>query len=276
MIRALFAAALLGACAVPAPALAQDARLVERPYDPAAVVRLEGKAGVQATIRFAEDEHIENVAIGDSQKWQVTPNKRANLLFVKPLFERATTNMTVVTDRRTYLFDLVASPLHRNPVYVLGFAYPDAPDDEVRRAGTDGGPHESPDGAVPAAPSAIELAAASDPYAVVDPAALNFAWDSQGARALLPQRIYDDGQATFLVWPAGTPMPAILIKDHKGDEGPVNFAVRGATIVVEGVPREIVLRAGDDRAVLSNRGPARVPADPSLARAGAASAEESR
>ena len=116
MTRALFAAALLAATALGAAAHAEDARLVERMYDANEVVRIDGKAGVQATIRFAEDEHIENVAIGDSQKWQVTPNKRANLLFVKPLSERATTNMTVVTDRHTYLFDLVASPTNRNPV----------------------------------------------------------------------------------------------------------------------------------------------------------------
>lgn len=264
MTRALFAAALLAAAAIGAPALAEDSRLVERMYDPAEVVRIEGKAGVQATIRFAEDEHIENVAIGDSQKWQVTPNKRANLLFVKPLTERAVTNMTVVTDRHTYLFDLVASPTNRNPVYVLGFVYPEEPE-EVQQAASE----------VPAgAPTEVELAAATDPYAVVDPAELNFAWETKGDRALVPQRIYDDGNATFLVWQAGTTMPAILIKDHKGDEGPVNYAVRGETIVVEGVPRELVLRAGESSATLTNRGPVREPrqAVPSLAQAPAGQA----
>ena len=265
MTRALLAAALLAA--VGAPALAEDSRLVERLYDPNEVVRIEGKAGVQATIRFDESEHIENVAIGDSQKWQVTPNKRANLLFVKPLSERAVTNMTVVTDQHTYLFDLVASPTNRNPVYVLGFVYPEEPEDVQQAA--------SEDAEQVAAPTAIEVAAASDPYAVVDPAELNFAWDSKGASQLLPQRIYDDGNATFLTWPAGTAMPAILIKDHKGNEGPVNYAVRGETIVVEGVPRELVLRAGENSATLTNRGPVREPRSQqaALAQAGQPNAE---
>src|SRR5690606_39723970 len=88
------------------------------------LVKIEGRANVQATIRFGEGEHIENVAIGDSTVWQVTPNRRANLLFIKPLADRATTNMTVVTDRHTYLFDLVASPAHKTPLYVLAFTYP--------------------------------------------------------------------------------------------------------------------------------------------------------
>jgi type IV secretion system protein VirB9 len=268
MTRPLLAAALLAASAFAAPAGAEDARLVERVYDANAVVRVDGKAGVQATIRFAEDEHIENVAIGDSQKWQVTPNKRANLLFVKPLTERASTNMTVVTDRRTYLFDLVANPVTRTPLYVLAFTYPD----DVEQAQQ----AETGQAGMPEAPSEIELAAVTDPYAVVDPASLNFAWASKGDAKLLPQRIYDNGEATFLTWPAGTPLPAILIKDHKGDEGPVNFAVRGETIVVDGVPREIVLRSGEDSAVLTHGGPARsarAQTPPSLAQAGANNAE---
>ena len=175
--------------------------------------------------------------------------------------------MTVVTDRHTYFFDLVANPAIRTPLYVLAFTYPD---DEATAQADAAGAGEAGAGA----PSAIEVAAASDPYAVVDPATLNFAWGSKGDRKLLPQRIYDDGNATFLTWSAGTPLPAILIKDHKGDEGPVNFAVRGEMIVVEGVPREIVLRSGDDSAVLTHQGPVReTAAAPSLAQAGADNAE---
>jgi len=250
MTRALFAAALLAAAALSAPARAEDPRLVERPYNADEVVRIEGRANVQATIRFGENEHIENVAIGDSTAWQVTPNRRANLLFIKPLADRAATNMTVVTDKHTYLFDLVASPAHRSPLYVLSFAYPDEPNNQQLAEGEQ---------AAPAGPNAVEMAAVSDPYAVVDPAELNRAWERKGAPALLPAEVYDDGEATFLTWAPGATLPAILVKDHEGTEGPVNFAVRGEVIVVDGVPREIVLRAGRESATLSNRGPVRAP-----------------
>ena len=249
--------AILLAGAMTAPAHAEDPRLVERLYDADSVVTIEGRTNVQATIQFGDDEQIENVAIGDSTSWQVTPNKRANLLFVKPLGARAATNMTVITNRHTYLFDLVASP-KASPLYVLRFTYPEVPEEE----------------AIPQlaeVPNAAELQAAADPYAVTDPAELNFAWASKGDRKLLPARTYDDGEATFLSWPAGTPVPAILIKDHEGTEGPVNYAVRGETIVVDGVPREIVLRSGKNLATLINQGPvreARQSAEPSLAHRG--------
>src|SRR6187402_147784 len=69
-------------------------------WNPDEVVRLRGRFGFQTTIEFDPSERIENVAIGDALGWQVTPNKRANRLFVKPIDRRASTNMTDVTDRR--------------------------------------------------------------------------------------------------------------------------------------------------------------------------------
>lgn len=260
MIRAsLVALAPLALVAAASPVRADDPRLVERLYDPAEVVRINGKARVQATIMFGEDETIENVAIGDSQSWQVTPNKRANLLFVKPLSPTASTNMTVVTNRRTYLFDLVASPKHR-PLYVLQFTYPVDPEEEAAR-----------NLAQAERASESELAAASDPYAVVDPAALNFAWTASGKKALLPTQAFDDGEATFLTWPQGAAVPAILVTDEDGTEGPVNFTVRGDTVIVDGVPAAIILRAGKDSALLTNTAPSAQPGqdtarDPSLAK----------
>ncbi len=121
------AGAICAALAVGLPqARAQepDPRLVTVVYDATRIVRINGRPGVQATIAFGDDEKIENVAVGDSDKWQITPNKRANLLFARPLDPAAVTNMTVVTDKRTYLFDLVAS-LKERPVYMLHFTYND-------------------------------------------------------------------------------------------------------------------------------------------------------
>ena len=73
----------------------------------------------------------------------------------------------------------------------------------------------------------------------------------------LPENTYDDGTATFLTWPSGKDVPAILVTNSEGTEGPVNFTVRGDTIVVDGVPRSIVLRSGEDSATLINTGPER-------------------
>lgn len=249
-------ALIAGAIALSVPALAQDAepgapadpRLVTQIFDEAQVYTINGKVKVQTTIKFAPDEAIQNVAIGDSSAWQVQPNQAQTLLFVKPLATTARTNMTVVTSRRTYLFDLVASPRNA-PLYVLQFRYPELEKaaEEARLAASEAAEREQA--------NEVELAAANDPYAVVDPAQLNFEWAPEGESDLFPARAYDDGEALFLTWPAGTPIPAILVTNAEGDEGPVNFTVRGETVVVDAVPSQIILRSGRERATLTNLGP---------------------
>jgi type IV secretion system protein VirB9 len=259
MIRAeplrLFFVALALIVAASMPASAQDAgaddpRLVTLTFDETRVYTINGRTKVQTTIKFAPDETIQNVAIGDSNAWQVQPNQAQSILFVKPLEPAARTNMTVVTTRRTYLFDLVASPRNA-PLYVMQFRYPDIEEREAAEA------LAAQEEAERAQATPVEIAAATDPYAVADPAVLNFAWAGAGDAKLLPARTYDDGAAVFMTWPADTPIPAILITNEAGDEGPANFTVRGDTIVLDNVPAQIILRSGDDSATLTNTATAR-------------------
>jgi type IV secretion system protein VirB9 len=246
MIRFLLLASVIACTALPAQA--RDSRLVTRAYAPDEVIRIDGRAGVQATIAFGQDEHIENVAIGDSNSWQVTPNKRANLLFVKPLAARARTNLTVITDQRSYYFDLVASPA-AHALYLLRFTYPDAP----RATGSAA--------TQTAALTKDEAAVINEPAAKpVDTSRLNFGWKQKGSKKLLPNRIYDDGYSTFLAWQPGRAVPAVLIRNEKGAEGPVNYAVRDDVMMIEGVPSQIVLRSGRDSAILEYGRSAPAPA----------------
>lgn len=223
------------------PAAAQDARVVTAHYDPSKVIRLNGRTGIQSTIEFGDAESIENVAVGDSAAWQVTPNKRASLLFVKPMAAPARSNMTVVTSKRTYLFDLVSSP-KAPAVYVMRFSNPPAP------------PRPA------AAP--VQQAAAQPKPPEATPADLNFAWASDGARQLLPQRLFDDGKATWLAWARDVSMPAILVREPNGNEGPVNYTVKGDYVVVDGVPPQLVLRQGKLVATLTPAPRAAARAEP--------------
>lgn len=233
------------------PLLANDPRLVTQVFDESRVYTVPGKTRVQTTIKFGPDEVVQNVAIGDSAAWQIQPNQAQSILFVKPLETNARTNMTVVTSQRTYLFDLVASPRNR-PLYVLQFRYPEL---EAAQEAAELAAAEAAEQEAMGEPNAVEIAAASDPYAVSDPALLNFAWVTDGDRDLLPARVYDNGQAVFLTWPSGTPIPAILITNADGEEGPVNFTPRGDTVVLDSVPNQIILRSGRESATLINSNP---------------------
>jgi type IV secretion system protein VirB9 len=230
MIRKVsFAAIALLSCT--AAAAASDSRIRTLAYDPDQIVRILGKAGIQSTIEFAPDERIENVAVGDSAAWQITPNRRASLLFVKPLNGHSRTNMTVVTDRRTYMFDLVAGA--SMPVYALKFSYP----------------HDKP--VQPVTQPAQQVAAAAQPPAATTTAdKLHFDWKTKGNSKLLPARVFDDGASLYLAWGKETPLPAILTQSEDRKEGPVNFRMSGEYIVVSPIPQNLVLRYGNRVAVL--------------------------
>lgn len=240
----------LAATAVALGSAAQaDPRITDRAYHERDIITLRGGPGIESTIAFAPDERIENIAVGDSAAWHVTPNRRANLLFVKPATARARTNMTVVTDQRTYLFDLVSGAAG-SAVYMLRFTYPD-------------GPRPTPN---TGATATVELAASPPPKPVAEPLALNFAWRAKGEKTLLPASFFDDGKSTFLRWGKDDTLPAILSRGPNGAEGPVNFTVQGDYIVVEGVPPQLLLRSGKHLATLTPD-PRRAPVAPATASA---------
>ena len=214
---------------------APDKRIKTMAYSSDQIVQILGRSGIQSTIEFAPDERIENVAVGDSSKWQITPNHRASLLFVKPLAERSRTNMTVVTDRRTYMFDLVAGDKWTTPLYALKFSYP----------------HEK---VVLEAPKPVQQAAVVAPppqdQATMTAQRLHFDWNSKGKGKLLPSRVFDDGSSVYLAWDKQTPLPAILTMSEDHKEGPVNYQMIGDYIVVSPIPANLVLRYGKNYAQL--------------------------
>jgi type IV secretion system protein VirB9 len=231
MIRKFSFAALV-LFASTATVAAPDSRIRTLAYDANEIVKIHGKTGIQSTIEFSSDEKIENVAVGDSSAWQITPNKRASLLFVKPLNARSRTNMTVVTDRRTYMFDLVAGDASGSTVYALKFSYP----------------NEKP---VKAAVQPVQQAAVNTASpATVTAEKLHFDWKSKGHGKLTPNRMFDDGTSLYLAWDKETPLPAILTQAEDKKEGPVNYRMSGEYIVVSPVPQNVVLRYGSKVAVL--------------------------
>lgn len=185
-------------------------------WNPDQVVRLKGRFGIQTMIEFGDAERIENVAIGDALGWQVTPNKRANKLFVKPVNPRAVTNMTVVTDRRTYSFALSVGAAREVTPWTLRFRYPEP----------------------------VVVVAVAAPVAAVAPAVLNHDYTAVGVRDLLPTEVYDDGRQTWFGWPANVATPAIFAVAADGHEELINYVVRDGMTVVQQTAGRFVIRSG--------------------------------
>ena len=193
-------------------------------YNPDAVIPLTGAVGWQMMIEFGEDERIENVAIGDAAAWQVTPNKRARMLFVKPLSRKASTNMTVITSLRRYSFNLGVGARQARTPWIVRFDYPALPP-------------------VPVPP----------PPPPPPPIKLDFGYAMAGDTGLLPSRVWDDGHQTYFEFREETAMPAIFAGGPGKDESLVNFSVRDRVIVVQQRAARFTLRSGKRTATISKQ-----------------------
>jgi type IV secretion system protein VirB9 len=232
-----------------------DPRIRTIDYDRDRVVSLVGALGRQVMIEFADGERIENVAVGDSSKWMITPNKRADLLFVKSLEARGRSNMTVVTDRHRYIFDLIAAPeASPNALYDLRFRYSQT---------------DTPTLAVVSPPPSTPSEAPAP-----SPRPRNSLYSYTGAQALVPVRVYDDGEQTYLRWTPTTPIPAISSVDAQGRETLVNPTMRNGDLVIDGTAAGFVLRSGPLTLRLFNDGFAGPSLDADAPRARTAKATE--
>jgi type IV secretion system protein VirB9 len=106
--------------------LTTDNRIKTYVYSPNEVYLLVLHHGFQSHIEFEKNEGIETITVGDSYAWKITP--LGNRLFVKPLEKNIRTNMTIITNKRTYQFDIVAKEFEdgeeKDLVYVIRFQYP--------------------------------------------------------------------------------------------------------------------------------------------------------
>jgi len=205
----------------PGAAPGADPRIRTLFYDANRVVRLDAVLGYEMMVQFAPDERIENVAIGEGSTWQVTPNKEANLLFIKPMDHAVHTNMTVITDRRAYLFELAARDVPAGGpqaiTYAVRFVYPPPPP----------APSPPPPPAKPAPPERR-----------------NTAYAYTGARDLVPSAVFDDGRFTYFQWPASAATPAVFVVGADGQESLAEYSHRDGFQVVEQLAPRFRLRDG--------------------------------
>jgi type IV secretion system protein VirB9 len=219
------AATLVQAQALQA-ALRPDPRIRVVPYRADAVFRLRGYVGYQIDITFAPGERFVGLGVGDSKG--VTFAAEANHLFLKPRATHVATDLTVLTNRRTYLFDYEADAAPPDPsgadvVYALRFEYPMV--------------------SLPVA-SHQRQQIATDLIAAQSTRARNYDYWYCGDPSLKPDAAWDDGVQTTLVFGAHVELPAVFALGEDGSESLVNFDVQMGRIVVQRVVRRLILRRG--------------------------------
>lgn len=199
-----------------------DSRVKTFVYNENEVYTLLTQYGYQSNIEFGKSEEIQTISVGDRIAWQIIP--AGHRLFIQTLQEDAQTNMTVVTDRRSYQFDLKSTKVSRGDedklVYVARFYYPE----------------EGWDAPMPiSVPEQLVPPPASEQY--------NFSYTYAGPDNAAPMKIFDDGHSTFFQFSGGQ-QPAITVVTPDGREAPVRLSAQNGYLVAPLVAAQFAVRQG--------------------------------
>lgn len=224
----IVAAPLVNAETTPARG-ALDPRVRVAVYRPEQVYRLSGFVGYHIHLEWEPGESFVGLGAGDMEALSFVA--QGSHLFLKPRVAHVATNLTVITDRRHYLFEYSAEARRPNPTiddvtYSLTFTY--------------GPPVSGKAEGIEAA-----LAAPALPK--------NMDYGYCGSRALKPLSVYDDGLRLHVKFPARADWPAVFVRNPDGTDSLVNFTVERDELIVHKVAERFILRRGKLVGCLINR-----------------------
>lgn len=259
----LFILALFGVSAPILPAVAQpiisDSRIKTFVYNENEVFNVTTHYGYQANIEFGNKEDIETVSVGDRVGWQIVPAGRR--LFIRAMEENAHTNMTIVTNKRAYQFDLRSSDSDavygsEELTYVVRFFYPEEgglppspisiPAQQTSNWGSPVAPIQqvisapvAPPALVPVTPAPIAPVTAAIPSPEPAAGRINYRYTYTGSNEIAPVKIYDDGRATYFKFRDTSKLPRMAIINSRGEEieVPYQLNAEGLAVVNAVAPR---------------------------------------
>jgi len=234
-----------------------DSRIRTLVYNPNEVYELKFFYNYQSFIEFSEDEEIEMISIGEAFAWRLTPAKKR--LFIRPLEVAAHTNMTIITNKRTYYFDIRSGKYDGKAdeelVYTIRFFYPQV-----------GQPLPIlPQLTVPnmaALPKAVvprRVIKTPTPLADVkkklqgitqrnpEGAEINLDYSLAGkSDNITPLKVYDNGKETYFQFSNDNlVVPSISLVDANGAEQSLTYVLQDGYVMVPASGRQFTLRLAD-------------------------------
>ncbi|MCX8571134.1 TrbG/VirB9 family P-type conjugative transfer protein [Aminobacter sp. MET-1] len=207
-----------------------DPRIRSVPYSSEQVFVVTGTYGMVTTILFGSDELITQVVAGDTVSWQILTSADRRSLTLKPMEKDAPTNLSVITTKRTYSFELLVndSKNARNQTYKLRFHYPE-------EAGMKG---------MAELWEQAQEAQKNPNIKNIRRDKVNYDYGFKGDAGAKPVWVFDDGIKTFMKFSGDT--PAIFTVDGERRESLINYRREQDYIVIDAVSRQWTLRFGTE------------------------------
>ncbi len=247
-----------------------DSRIRTLVYNPNEVYELKFYYNYQSFIEFSEDEEIEMISIGEAFAWRLTPAGKR--LFIRPLEIAAHTNMTIITNRRTYHFDIRSDEFtgkaDEDLVYTIRFFYPQVGQPLPLPPQLATPNVAAPVPAVPAPQAEVQRSIIKTPFPgarVDEPISgvitrnpegneMNFDYSLAGkSDNIVPLKVYDDGNETYFQFANDNlVIPSISAVDFAGSEKQLTYIIRDNYVVVPAIGRQFTLRLAESLLCIYN------------------------
>jgi type IV secretion system protein VirB9 len=213
-----------------------DRRIRSMLYEPTQVFRLRGWVGYHIDLQFEPGEAFLTLGGGDLEA--LSYGAFENHLVIKPKAAIVHTNLTVITTRRTYIFDYAVEDGQPDPttddlVYSLRFSYP----------------------AVATTPSGAERITTVLQHAESE-RTQNFDYWFCGDSSLQPVAASDDGVHTRIRFSPRAEIPAFFLRSDDGAESLLNYSVDlvQGDVIIHRTARRLILRRGKLTGCIVNKG----------------------
>ena len=221
-----------------------DSRIKTIVFNPNEVIELTFHYGFQSFIEIEEDEEIKIISLGESFPWKITPvGKR---IFIRPTQINANTNMTIITSKRTYMFQLKSDSYEgkgdEELIYSVRFFYPD---ESIKLPSAGALKYSDFKNLGDKTEDELESVLSNFKKGTM----LNFDYSMAGgdkANKIKLLKAFDDGINTYFEFSDKVNLPAIYVVDINGKETNIKYIFDGPYVVVTGVHMQFSLRITDE------------------------------
>lgn len=212
---------------IKARSLGHDSRFKVFPFIENGVYEIIALYDNTTYIEFEEGELVSSITNPKDAYWQIVPKE--NRMFFRPIANDADVQITVMTNKRMYFFEMYAKEpegsFDSEYTFFYQFTYPNEESQKTIR----------------------RYSKSIVPNIDISPEKYNLNYTITGHPSLHPMKIFDDGEFTYFEFrDKGGIIPAIFIVDSDNYESLVNFRMIGSYLVVESISPRFTLRNGTD------------------------------
>ena len=229
-----------------------DTRIKTFIYSPNEIFQVKFMVGYQSIIELQKDEDVELITFGDATPWNVRTLGRR--IFLKATEPGLKTNMTIITDKRTYLLEIMSNgddgDADERITYILRFFYPDInvdiPPTTTKLA-------KIALNKMVAANTRSDSTVASGAIANAGNLNTSYTYATKGnTDGIMPIMVFDNGRKTYFKFSGANELPTISAVTDDFREIPLRVRTSGEYVYVDAVEKQLTIRSNENVVCIFN------------------------